>query len=656
MKPHFVVFLPILLLILFSCSKISETKQTLESAGANRSELEKVLNHYKQLGNNKKLKAAEFLIKYMGYGKYSYEGEFIAHYDTIVSIFDSLRNSGIIVGDPPVVKNAWNRINHQYGLINKSELNPKMDNKSLHSDFLIKNIDIAFADWESSAFYNPDNINLFYEYILPHRVMHEQVEAFRPYYNNKYKSLTDTVKCVKELVHAFKNQLYWVEQYRTSALLWDYPLEFSIKQMERSHRGSCRQLAPWMTLILRACGYAATIDRAVWANRSQGHMWNIVYLKNGDYYPFNTLEDTIEFAYKPAKIFRKTYSYDLNLFEELNSNDIPMSLIQLDEKDVTHEYVKAFDVIVPIQFSSIFNKKKKHAVICVFDDRNWRIVYWGKIKSGKMFFKNMASDVAYIGAYYDKGKIIPATEPFVLQANGQVKFCTINTVKTITLKLDRKFPRFKRIEDHAWGVRRANAEASNNSQFKDSVCFFSVYDIPFHVADSLVNDKRKFRYIRFNSSTYRNANFAEVEFYGKKKETEEEQKLTGKIIGFPNIEADDEHPFTHAMDGNLETYFSKPKNTVGWVGLDLGKGNERILTRVRFCPRSDTNFILQGDTYELLYWNGKGWQSYEKKRAVNFNTIEFEDVPSGAFYLLRNLSGGLEERIFTYEKGKQVWW
>lgn len=554
MKSHSIVLL--LILLYFSCSKISETEQILESAGNNRIELEKVLTYYKKTKDEKKLKAAKFLISYMGYGKYSYEGAIVTHYDTIVSIFDSLRNSGIIVGDPPVIKEAWDRLNHQYGPINISELTPILDNNTLTSDFLIQNIDNAFAAWEHSAFYNPENIELFYEYILPHRVMHEPVEKFRVYYRNKYKSLTDTIKNAKELVRVFQQELTWKEQYRTSALLWNYPLEFSIEQMERAHRGSCRQLTPWMTLILRACGYPSSIDRAVWANRSQGHMWNVLLLDDGKFYPFNTLEDTIEFAYKPAKIFRKTYSYERNFLKGISGNDIPGSLIQLDEKDVTHEYVNAYDITVTINFPVPLYKHKKHAVICVFDNRNWRVVYWGKIRSGKMYFKNMASDVAYIGAYYDKGRIVPATEPFVLHSNGQIEFYKADSEKTITLTLERKFPRFKRVEDHAWGVRRANAEASNNPQFKDSVCFFSVYNIPFNFADSLVNDKRKFRYIRFNSSTYRNANFAEVEFYGKKNETAVEKKLTGKIIGFPDIDVKDEYPYTHAMDGDLETYFS----------------------------------------------------------------------------------------------------
>ncbi|MDR0572687.1 MAG: hypothetical protein LBG96_01425 [Tannerella sp.] len=36
--------------------------------------------------------------------------------------------------------------------------------------------------------------------------------------------------------------------------------------------------------------------------------------------------------------------------------------------------------------------------------------------------------------------------------------------------------------------------------------------------------------------------------------------------------------------------------------------------------------------------------------------LYYENVPTNALFLLRNLTKGEEERIFTYENGKQVWW
>jgi hypothetical protein len=36
--------------------------------------------------------------------------------------------------------------------------------------------------------------------------------------------------------------------------------------------------------------------------------------------------------------------------------------------------------------------------------------------------------------------------------------------------------------------------------------------------------------------------------------------------------------------------------------------------------------------------------------------LYYDDAPTNALFRLRNHSKGKEERIFTYEDGKQVWW
>ncbi|MCD8262113.1 MAG: hypothetical protein LUD15_12085 [Bacteroides sp.] len=72
-------------------------------------------------------------------------------------------------------------------------------------------------------------------------------------------------------------------------------------------------------------------------------------------------------------------------------------------------------------------------------------------------------------------------------------------------------------------------------------------------------------------------------------------------------------------------------------------------------PRSDDNFIKDGEQYELFYWD-REWVSLGKMRGERSKQyLEYDHVPRNALYLLRNLTKGKEERIFTYEDGKQVW-
>ena len=151
---------------------------------------------------------------------------------------------------------------------------------------------------------------------------------------------------------------------------------------------------------------------------------------------------------------------------------------------------------------------------------------------------------------------------------------------------------------------------------------------------------------------YRTGDLAEIEFYGKKNLHEPEQKLVGQVFGFPEVPINNGHPYLHAMDGDYETYYSKEKDEKGYVALDLG--SSYYITRVRFCPRSDANFIIPDHEYELCYWDNQ-WKSVGCKVASGL-TVTFENVPSNTFYILHNLTKGREERIFTYENGEQVWW
>jgi len=85
-------------------------------------------------------------------------------------------------------------------------------------------------------------------------------------------------------------------------------------------------------------------------------------------------------------------------------------------------------------------------------------------------------------------------------------------------------------------------------------------------------------------------------------------------------------------------------------------GNQHKIKKIRFIPVNDGNNIAPGDHYELFYFNAdNGWTSCGNKIADSFELV-FDDVPSGALYLLRNHTRGVEERIFTYENGEQVWW
>lgn len=100
-------------------------------------------------------------------------------------------------------------------------------------------------------------------------------------------------------------------------------------------------------------------------------------------------------------------------------------------------------------------------------------------------------------------------------------------------------------------------------------------------------------------------------------------------------------PFVITKEGNKECY-SPENNNLLTCRLD------------RKYPEDKTNLIEPGLPYELFYWDSK-WTSIEKKTARG-PVLQFKKVPANAVLLLRCLNKGKQERIFSYEQQKQVWW
>ena len=72
-------------------------------------------------------------------------------------------------------------------------------------------------------------------------------------------------------------------------------------------------------------------------------------------------------------------------------------------------------------------------------------------------------------------------------------------------------------------------------------------------------------------------------------------------------------------------------------------------------PEDESNAVSPGKRYELFYWRG-GWVSLGVQQATD-TVLVCRRVPKGALLLLRDLdSDKRRERIFAYEKGKQIWY
>ena len=70
--------------------------------------------------------------------------------------------------------------------------------------------------------------------------------------------------------------------------------------------------------------------------------------------------------------------------------------------------------------------------------------------------------------------------------------------------------------------------------------------------------------------------------------------------------------------------------------------------------RHDMNMIKRGDEYELFYYDLE-WKSLGRQVAET-DSLVYHNVPDNALLWLKNHTGGKEERIFTYDNGKQRFW
>lgn len=141
---------------------------------------------------------------------------------------------------------------------------------------------------------------------------------------------------------------------------------------------------------------------------------------------------------------------------------------------------------------------------------------------------------------------------------------------------------------------------------------------------------------------------AEIEVY----EPGSKQKLSGKAIG--NNDPAPDRQRSNAFDGDALTNFRTKEADSTWVGLVFD--TPKSIARIVYLPRNDGNCIADNQQYELFYWDNK-WISLGKQMGSNETyRLTYNNVPTNTLLLLRNLTKGKEERIFTYEKGEQVWW
>lgn len=598
----------IILFFIISCNHHSVLQEALSLSGDNRSELQSVLKYYE--GNPSKRAAAEFLIENM------------FHYS-------------VVDGET------------------------KLDIRNITADYLIRNIETAFTAWEEAPWKEEVDFETFCRFVLPYRVFDEPLSDWRDTLRNEYAHL---IKDKRHVSEAFA-KVYIALLERFTKLNDNSVPSPDVMSLHHKLQGTCSQRSVYVISVLRSLGIPAAYDCIpFWGNYStSGHAW-VSFVDNGKTFTVYNKDTVVrecnpidgsgfndgggfvhprlqwDSVKRPPVINRHCYELQQTLLARLDK-DIPPALKESFSANVSSQYGFNHHFELP----SSDNGK---AYLYAFETgKGWRAVTGGEVSGRKTFFVQVPGNMVYLPVYYHDDEEAPAGYPFRMDADGKRHVYKPDREKVRTVTLWRKFPLRKQWYNRWRMMLGSTIEVSDHPSFRlaKTVHTFdtppeSILEIPLHL-------ERPYRYIRIRTILAERPEIAEFKVFSKRGK----KRLDGEIISHQVPDSTVHKIF----DDDYLTYAEKAEHGY-WVGLDLGDDLKDTIDHVEFCMRHDMNMIKRGDEYELFYYDLE-WKSLGRQVAETDSLI-YHNVPDNALLWLRNHTEGKEERIFSYENGKQCFW
>lgn len=415
--------------------------------------------------------------------------------------------------------------------------------------------------------------------------------------------------------------------------------------------GICQDEASYTVALSRHLGIPTAIDFTPhWGNRPNNHTWCVLIMSNGKATPFYmgfAPGDTAQFthSYLKPKIYRRRFEVNREIINDLKSeNSVPDLFRNPNFVDVTDEYYETTDVERDIP--SVF-RYSDIAYICVNDKEEWIPVDYGKISWGKVKFRSMGRNILYNVGIWWKNKIVPIGNPFIIKNDGTIREIVCDKNRKQTMTLYRKYPFFARFDEFNNRMGLGRFEGSNTMDFSTCDLLYTHNGATegCWYETILKPSRHTYKYLRYLGYQGSFCNVNEIEFYNNKG-----KKLIGKIIG---TQGTDKQTKEMVFDGDVLTGFNGISPDGHWVGLELHQPSD--VSKIRYMPRNDGNCVEVGDKYQLLVYDNGKWRTLAWIRARD-TKIVLKNMPSNGLYLLRDRTKGSEERVFTYESGKQVWW
>nr|WP_306562557.1 hypothetical protein [Bacteroides intestinalis] len=659
------------ILLLTSCGHYpKEVEKALLSAGNNRENLIAVLEHYKSK-DSEKYAAACFLIANMPYHKSDVSLSIPSTYSHYFSKIDSIYqvNPNININD-----SIQQILAAEYATLlpPKTTIGQK-DIEILTKDFLILNIDAAFEEWHHSPLLRNLSFDEFKEWILPYRTVNEalvydKMDLRKMMYNNLSHDGMDNIRKPIELYKKYvRLQKSLNKRINTNTHIGTYDLFLPTFKMD------CHNLATITCNIFRACGIPVVYEfTPQWIDKDSRHYWcsspDSTFTFQPYTPPYNNLGEDWELSLKYAsKVYRMTFGVqkDTPYFLKTEKEEIPAVFNKATIMDVTPNYHVCTDISLPAPPI----KGNNLAYLSLFNTQGLNPVAWGSIDSIKqvVHYHKIPINTLFFPTYIDNnGKSIQFDMAFMIRQDsttGKFHKETINCnhQKRISIHLLRKYPPKPHLENYRNNIKGALLLATNKIEDPyDTLYVLPTPPAPYWQKYKIDNNK-EYRYYKLQTKDKSSINIAEYEFLATK-DSKHIYTLPSTLPIFDSLQcyAPAINPYMkvkgapiksgplylQACDGNLDSYIES-----SWFGIEFAP--PVCVRALQLYPRNARNGIEPNNNYQLLYFDKNKWIEHETA-CSRYNYIDFDSVPSGTIYWLRNLDHGKEELPFFFRKGKQI--
>lgn len=655
----YTLFATFILVAFSGCSKDDiYLYYALKAAGKNKSELKAVLKHYRSVDkDSQKLKAAKYLIANMP-AHYSYRdtAAINRYYSKALQILGT--------GPSPDWQRDTLRLisDTQYSGITRDIIS---DVEVMTADYLIYSIDHAFKQWKTQPWAQHLSYEEFRDWILPYKVTEYQSldnwrDVLSEFYSDSISTVTDpndqrnTIYGAIEIV---RNEIHSKQSAIGHRVIWEdrgsIPMRSAATWVRMTY-GSCMDYVTMGTAVFRSMGLPATVDQVPsWGRNSEGHSWYVFPDDRGrEQKTINSLILGAGMQFYPyeriPKVWRNTYTIDREVIKYRNTAKYVYPF-DICREDVTDKYNLTSDLSIETK-KELTSTLKDHKYVYIGMSVNsggpqWRILDFGKLKRGKACFHNMGRNMLYIALGYDGEKLVPISNPFILDKSGKVEYIDTDGTQTISKDIRRKYYESYNVVDMRRRILGGKFQCSDYPDFKNAVTLYTIEqtDIPDKIE---MNAGRPYRYWRYMTPDGSWGSISELSFYDS-----DGNRLDRKGIANPEAGQD---AIERAYDGNLLSNFEINQPNGNWVGMDMGKPIEVKYASV--SPRSDDNDVCPGNEYELFVFDDGEWKSLGYKLADG-NTLHYDGLPLNTLLWLRNYTRGNNERPFIIREDMSIeWW